>query len=167
MSNRSQWLAGREPAISMRPRTLTVAGAAEELATAKRAWPHLFPVSPRREEITPEHLGLGSILQKRGNFGLLPRSRKRRCIDHESTLKTNRYTLTQQNFPSYSVPMDAELAALEEKIRQAAALCKQLRDENRDLRSRLDALTNDKSRLAERVNGARARLETLLKQMPE
>jgi cell division protein ZapB len=90
-----------------------------------------------------------------------------RRIDHESTLKTNRYTLTQQNFPSYSVPMDVELAALEEKIRQAAALCKQLREENHDLRSRLDALTSDKSRLAEKVNGARARLETLLKQIPE
>lgn len=63
--------------------------------------------------------------------------------------------------------MDAELAALEEKIRQAADLCTRLRDENRELRSRLDALTNDKSRLSEKVNGARARLETLLKQIPE
>lgn len=48
----------------MRPRTLTVAGAAEELATVESAGPHHFPVSPRREEITPEHLGLGTILQK-------------------------------------------------------------------------------------------------------
>lgn len=63
--------------------------------------------------------------------------------------------------------MDAELAALEEKIRQAAALCRQLSDENRALRSRLDALTIDQSRLSEKVNGARARLETLLKQIPE
>src|SRR5512141_1101258 len=102
----------------MRPRTLTVAGAAEELATIKRAGPHLFPVSPRREGITPEHLGLCSILQKCAGPRLPPKSRKTPCTDHESTLKTNGYTLTQQNFPSYSVPMDAELAALEEKIRQ-------------------------------------------------
>jgi cell division protein ZapB len=91
----------------------------------------------------------------------------RPCADHESTLKTDRYTLTQQNFPSYSVPMDAELAALEEKIKQAAALCRQLRDENRDLQSRIAALAGDRSRLAEKVDGARTRLETLLKQIPE
>ena len=151
----------------MRPRTLTVAGAAEELATVEWAGPHLFPVSPRREEITPEHLGLGSILQKCGRPRLLPRSRKTPCADHESTLKTDRYTLTQQNFPSYSVPMDAELAALEEKIRQAVALCKQLREEKRDLQLRLTTLASDKSRLAEKVDAARARLETLLEQIPE
>ena len=63
--------------------------------------------------------------------------------------------------------MDAELAALEEKIRQAAALCKQLRDENRDLRSQLATLATDRSRLTEKVDGARSRLENLLKQIPE
>ena len=149
----------------MRPRTLTVAGAAEELATAKRAGPHLFPVSPRREEITPEHLGLDGILQKIGTPHLTspsPGSTEKPCADHESTLKTDRYTLTQQNFPSYSVPMDAELAALEEKIREVAALCKQLREENRDLCSRLSTLANDKTKLTEKVDGARLRLETLL-----
>ena len=75
--------------------------------------------------------------------------------------------MTQQNFPSYSVPMDAELAALEEKIRQAVALCKQLREENRDLQLRLTTLASDNSRLAEKVDAARARLETLLEQVPE
>jgi cell division protein ZapB len=63
--------------------------------------------------------------------------------------------------------MDAELAELEEKIRQAAALCKQLREENRALRSQLDMLASDKSRLSEKVDGARTRLETLLRQIPE
>ena len=82
-------------------------------------------------------------------------------------MKTDRYTLTQQNFPSYSVPMDAELAALEEKIRQAVVLCKQLREENRELQLRLTTLASDKNRLAEKVDDARARLETLLKQIPE
>jgi cell division protein ZapB len=63
--------------------------------------------------------------------------------------------------------MDAELAALEEKIRQAVALCKQLREENRDLQLRLTTLASDNSRLAEKVDAARARLETLLEQIPE
>jgi cell division protein ZapB len=63
--------------------------------------------------------------------------------------------------------MDAELTALEEKIRQAVALCKQLREENRDLQLRLITLASDKSRLAEKVDAARARLETLLEQIPE
>jgi cell division protein ZapB len=63
--------------------------------------------------------------------------------------------------------MEAELAALEEKIREAAALCRQLREENRDLRSQLSTLANDKTRLTEKVDGARLRLETLLKQIPE
>ena len=137
------------------------------MVTAKRAVPHLFPVSPRREEITPEHLGLGSILQKRGRPRLLPGSSDAPCADHESTLKTGSYTLTQQNFPSYSVPMDAELAELEEKIRQTAALFKQLKHENHELREQLAALTDDRSRLAEKVTGARSRLESLLKQIPE
>jgi cell division protein ZapB len=63
--------------------------------------------------------------------------------------------------------MDAEFTSLEEKIRQAAALCKQLREENRDLRSQLATLAHERSRLAEKVNGARSHLETLLKRIPE
>jgi cell division protein ZapB len=151
----------------MRPRTLTVAGAAEEWAAVEWPGPHLFPVSPRREEIALGAPWAANILQNRETPRWLPGSRNRPGSDHESTLKTDRYTLTQQNFPSYSVPMDVELATLEEKIREAAALCKQLREENRDLRSRLSTLTNDKSRLTEKVDGARLRLETLLKQIPE
>jgi cell division protein ZapB len=63
--------------------------------------------------------------------------------------------------------MEAELAALEEKIREAAALCKRLGEENRDLRSRLTTLANDKSRITAKVDGARVRLESLLKLIPE
>lgn len=63
--------------------------------------------------------------------------------------------------------MDAELAALEERIRQTAALCSRLREENRELQARLATLASDKSRLTEKVDGARVRLETLLKQIPE
>jgi len=63
--------------------------------------------------------------------------------------------------------MDAELTALEEKIRQTIQLCQRLRDENRGLRQQLAALQGDKKQLADKIDGARTRLETLLKQIPE
>ena len=63
--------------------------------------------------------------------------------------------------------MDAELVELEKKIRQAAALCVRLRNENRDLRAQIAALAGDRRQLAEKLDGARARLESLLKQIPE
>ncbi len=63
--------------------------------------------------------------------------------------------------------MDTELAALEEKIRQAAQLCQRLRDENRGLRQQLAAMLSDKKQLAQKIDGARSRLENLLKQIPE
>ena len=63
--------------------------------------------------------------------------------------------------------MESELATLEEKVRQAAQLCKRLRDENRGLRQQLADLQGDKRQLAEKIDGARSRLESLLKQIPE
>lgn len=65
------------------------------------------------------------------------------------------------------MPVDTELATLEEKIRQAARLCQRLRDENQGLRQQLAALQGDKRQLSEKIDGARNRLETLLKQIPE
>ena len=63
--------------------------------------------------------------------------------------------------------MDSQLATLEEKIRQTALLCQRLRDENRGLRQQLAALQGDRKQLAEKIDGARSRLENLLKQIPE
>ena len=63
--------------------------------------------------------------------------------------------------------MNTELSALEERIRQTAELCQRLRDENRDLRQRLVALETDRQGLAARMDGARDRLENLLRQIPE
>lgn len=77
------------------------------------------------------------------------------------------YALTQQDFGLYSVPMDAELAALEQRIRQTVDLCRHLRDENEGLRLKLASLDNEKRELAERIDSARDRLEALLKQFPE
>jgi len=77
------------------------------------------------------------------------------------------YTLTQQDFSNYSVSMDTELAALEEKIRQAVQMCQRLREENRGLRQQLTAMLSDKKNLSEKIDGARNRLENLLKQIPD
>jgi cell division protein ZapB len=63
--------------------------------------------------------------------------------------------------------MDAQLAKLEEKIRQTAQLCERLREENRGLRAQLAALQGDRKQLAEKIDGARSRLEHILKQIPE
>jgi cell division protein ZapB len=63
--------------------------------------------------------------------------------------------------------MDAELTALEEKIRLATSLCHRLRDENRELRLQLAALESDRRQLSEKIDGARNRLEGLLQRIPE
>jgi cell division protein ZapB len=63
--------------------------------------------------------------------------------------------------------MDAEFVALEEKVQQTAQLCQRLRDENRALRERLAALQGDHRLLGEKIDGARSRIESLLKQIPE
>jgi cell division protein ZapB len=63
--------------------------------------------------------------------------------------------------------MDAELNALEERVRRAAELCRLLRDENLGLRQQVARLEDDKRSLSERMDGARDRLESVLKQLPE
>ena len=63
--------------------------------------------------------------------------------------------------------MDAEFSALEEKLGQVVQRLKTLRTENRDLRQQLAARTDENSRLAEKLATAKARIEALLKQIPE
>jgi cell division protein ZapB len=63
--------------------------------------------------------------------------------------------------------MDTDLDSLEEKIRQTADLCRQLRDENRTLRERLALLEGDRRDLEQKIDGARTRLEHLLQRIPE
>lgn len=77
------------------------------------------------------------------------------------------YALTSQDFDHYSVAMDAELTALELRIRQTADLCRQLRENNDKLRASIAALESEKCTLIERIDNARERLETLLKQIPD
>jgi cell division protein ZapB len=63
--------------------------------------------------------------------------------------------------------MDAEMAALEERIRQAVDLCQRLRGENSDLRQRVAQLQSENRQLADKITSARQRLEGLLEQIPE
>lgn len=67
----------------------------------------------------------------------------------------------------YSGAMESELIALEERIRQAAGLCKQLRAENLELRQRIAQLENANRRLEAKVTDAARRVETLLGRIPE
>jgi cell division protein ZapB len=75
--------------------------------------------------------------------------------------------LTGLDFPNYSASMDAEIVALEERIRQAVDLCQRLRGENSDLRQRVAQLQSENRQLAEKITSARERLEGLLEQIPE
>jgi uncharacterized protein (TIGR02449 family) len=63
--------------------------------------------------------------------------------------------------------MDSELSALEAKVEQAVAQLKQLREEGRELRQQLAARADENVRLAEKLATAKARIEALLKQIPE
>ncbi|HEX5628572.1 MAG TPA: cell division protein ZapB [Usitatibacteraceae bacterium] len=63
--------------------------------------------------------------------------------------------------------MDSELSALEAKVEQAVAQLKQLREEGRELRQQLAARADENVRLAEKLAAAKARIEALLKQIPE
>jgi uncharacterized protein (TIGR02449 family) len=63
--------------------------------------------------------------------------------------------------------MDSELSALEAKVEQAVAQLKQLREEGRELRQQVAARADENVRLAEKLAAAKARIEALLKQIPE
>ena len=75
--------------------------------------------------------------------------------------------MTGLDFPNYSASMDAEMEALEERIRQAVDLCQRLRGENSDLRQRVAKLQSENRQLADKITAARERLEGLLEQIPE
>lgn len=63
--------------------------------------------------------------------------------------------------------MDPELSALEAKVEQAVAHLKQLRTEAREIRQQLAARTDENVRLVEKLATAKARIEALLKLIPE
>ncbi len=63
--------------------------------------------------------------------------------------------------------MDNEFDALENKVAEVAEVCRQLRAENARLREQIAAADAEKKRLAQSMEAARSRLETLLSQMPQ
>jgi cell division protein ZapB len=63
--------------------------------------------------------------------------------------------------------MEADLVALEEKIAQLARLCQKLRGDNTQLRQQLALAQTENKRLADKVNVAKTRIETLLNQIPD
>ena len=63
--------------------------------------------------------------------------------------------------------MDAEFDALDDKVDKFLELCQRLKSENRELRLQLATAQNDIKLLAGKVDGAKTRLEALLRQIPE
>ena len=63
--------------------------------------------------------------------------------------------------------MENELAALEAKVAQAAAQIRQLRADNSSLRQQVAERADENARLGEKLAAAKARIEALLKQIPE
>lgn len=63
--------------------------------------------------------------------------------------------------------MQADLDALEQKIQEFVQLNQKLRRENSALRQELAEALSDKRKLTERMDGARRRVETLIRQIPE
>ena len=83
------------------------------------------------------------------------------------TCTNARYYLTQRKISLYSVSMEAEFNSLEGKVSQFAQVCERLRTENIELRQQLSVAQNDAKRLGEKIDGAKARLESLLVRLPE
>ncbi|MFA5914483.1 MAG: DUF904 domain-containing protein [Burkholderiales bacterium] len=63
--------------------------------------------------------------------------------------------------------MDAEFDTLDSKIDQFLQLCQRLKSENKELRLQLVSAQNDVKLLEGKVDGAKNRLEALLRQIPE
>jgi len=63
--------------------------------------------------------------------------------------------------------MEAELTTLDDKISQLIKLTQKLREDNSQLRQNLAAVQSENKRLAEKVNIAKSRLESLLTQIPD
>ena len=63
--------------------------------------------------------------------------------------------------------MEAELTALDDKISQLLHLTQKLRKDNSQLRQNLASVQSENKLLSEKVNTAKARLETMLAQIPD
>jgi cell division protein ZapB len=63
--------------------------------------------------------------------------------------------------------MDTEFDSLDGKIDQFLQLCQRLKSENKELRLQLATAQNHIRRLEDKVDGAKTRLEALLRRIPE
>jgi len=63
--------------------------------------------------------------------------------------------------------MEAELKSLEDKLAQIVKLCRQLREENHQLRQEVATALNANRQLEGKIGGAAARLEALLQKIPD
>ena len=75
--------------------------------------------------------------------------------------------MTQRKISLYSVCMEAEFNSLEGKVSQFAQVCERLRAENVALRQQLAVAQRDAKRLTDKIEGAKAKLESLLVRLPE
>jgi len=64
------------------------------------------------------------------------------------------------------MPMDAELAALEDRVNTLAMLCQHLRQENHQLRQELAVSRSEGEKLAEKINATKSRLDMLIAKLP-
>jgi cell division protein ZapB len=63
--------------------------------------------------------------------------------------------------------MEAELKSLEDKLAQIVKLCRQLREDNHQLRQEVATALNANRLLEGKIGGATKRLEALLQQIPD
>jgi cell division protein ZapB len=63
--------------------------------------------------------------------------------------------------------MEAEIAALDERLQQLIALTQRLRQDNGALRQQLAQVQDENKRLRDRASQARTRLEALVERLPE
>jgi cell division protein ZapB len=63
--------------------------------------------------------------------------------------------------------MDTELETFEKKLMQLVETCQRLRSDNQRLRQELTESQNEVRKFQERLEGARARLEKLVEQIPD
>lgn len=72
-----------------------------------------------------------------------------------------------QGKSNYSGTMEADLKALEDKVTQLLALCKQMRTDNLELRQELAQAQDEVRQLKENMAQAGERLEALIDSLPE
>ena len=63
--------------------------------------------------------------------------------------------------------MEQQLSDFEARLNHFVQLFQRLRSENNELRQQIAMKTDEAKRLAEKLDAARARIEALLKQIPE